>query len=69
MHAVVANKVDLPNHEVDLKQVEEYAERHKMKYVEASAKTGQGIQHAFHTLVKEIRTKVSTCLHSLFSDI
>ena len=63
---VVANKTDLPNHEVDLKQAEEYAEMHNMIYVEASAKTGQGTNDIFRLLVHEIRNKVS-CIHIFIS--
>lgn len=55
----MANKVDLPNPEVDLKQVKEYAETHNMLYTETSAQTGQGVQHAFQTLIQEIQNKVS----------
>lgn len=53
--------MDLSNHEVeiDLKQVEQYAERHNMIYVETSAKTGQGVEYVFQTLIREIRSKVS----------
>ncbi|KAL5457741.1 hypothetical protein EMCRGX_G035031 [Ephydatia muelleri] len=54
---LVANKVDLPNPEVDLKQVKEYAETHNMLYTETSAQTGQGVQHAFQTLIQEIQNK------------
>eukprot|EP00731_Ephydatia_muelleri_P032405 Em0023g912a len=57
---LVANKTDLPNHEVDLKQAEEYAEMHNMIYVEASAKTGQGTNDIFRLLVHEIRNKVTS---------
>lgn len=51
--------MDLPNHEVDLKQAEDYAEKHNMTYVEASAKTGQGTNDIFKLLVREIRNRVS----------
>ena len=54
---LVANKMDLPNHEVDLKQAEDYAEKHNMTYVEASAKTGQGTNDIFKLLVREIRNR------------
>ena len=51
--------MDLPNYEVNLKQIEEYAEIHNMIYVEASAKTGQGVHDIFRLLVCEIRKYVS----------
>ena len=57
-YIVVANKVDLPNREVDLKQAEEYADMHNMIYVEASAKTGKGIYDVFRLLVHQIRSRV-----------
>ena len=52
---LVGNKIDLPDHEVDQKLVQAYAKDHHMPYIETSAKTKQGVEDAFYTLVREIR--------------
>jgi len=52
---VVGNKIDLPRREVDQKLAQAYAKNHHMPYIETSAKTRQGVDDAFYTLVREIR--------------
>lgn len=52
---LVGNKIDLPRREVDQKLATAYARNHNMAYIETSAKTRQGVDDAFYTLVREIR--------------
>ncbi len=59
-HAVVGNKIDLPRREVDSKLAQSYAKNHRMPFIETSAKTRQGVDDAFYTLVREIRHWVSS---------
>ena len=56
---LVGNKIDLPDHEVDQELALAYAKHYHMPYVETSAKNSQGVEDAFHTLVREIR-KINT---------
>ena len=58
-HTVVGNKIDLPRREVDPKLAQSYGKNHKMPYIETSAKTRQGVDDAFYSLVREIRRWVS----------
>ena len=57
--SVVGNKVDLPTRTVDTKQAKQVADSYGIPYVETSAKTRQGVDEAFYTLVREIRKYVS----------
>ena len=59
LSAVVGNKIDLPRREVDTKLAQGYARNHRMPFIETSAKTRQGVDDAFYTLVREIRHWVS----------
>ncbi|KAK2188092.1 hypothetical protein NP493_144g04003 [Ridgeia piscesae] len=52
---LVGNKVDLPSRSVEMKQGKMLAESYLIPYVETSAKTRQGVDDAFYTLVREIR--------------
>lgn len=52
---VVGNKIDLPRRDVDQKLASTYAKTHNMPYIETSAKTRQGVDDAFYSLVREIR--------------
>ncbi|XP_051857674.1 ras-like protein [Antechinus flavipes] len=54
---LVANKVDVTDRLVDPTRGQEMARRFGFSYVETSAKTGQGVEQAFHELVREIRRK------------
>ncbi|ELU17310.1 hypothetical protein CAPTEDRAFT_149194 [Capitella teleta] len=52
---LVGNKVDLPSRTVDTKMGKMLADSYSIAYVETSAKTRQGVDDAFYTLVREIR--------------
>ena len=56
---MVGNKIDLPRREVDTKLAQGYGKNHHMPFIETSAKTRQGVDDAFYTLVREIRHWVS----------
>ena len=58
--SVVGNKIDLPRRDVDQKLASTYARTHNMPYIETSAKTRQGVDDAFYSLVREIRRWVSS---------
>ncbi|CAJ0959525.1 unnamed protein product [Ranitomeya imitator] len=51
---LVGNKCDLPTRTVDTKQAQELARSYGIPFVETSAKTRQGVEDAFYTLVREI---------------
>ena len=53
---LVGNKIDLPRREVNHELAQAFAQNHHMPYVETSAKTNQGVDDAFYTLVREIRS-------------
>ncbi|KAG8131977.1 putative GTPase NRas-like protein [Naja naja] len=52
---LVGNKCDLPTRTVDTKQAHEVAKSYGIPFIETSAKTRQGVEDAFYTLVREIR--------------
>uniref|UniRef100_A0A8C7JGB7 small monomeric GTPase n=1 Tax=Oncorhynchus kisutch TaxID=8019 RepID=A0A8C7JGB7_ONCKI len=52
---LVGNKCDLPSRTVDTRQAQELARSYGIPYIETSAKTRQGVEDAFYTLVREIR--------------
>lgn len=52
---LVGNKCDLPSRTVDTKQAQELARSYGIPFIETSAKTRQGVDDAFYTLVREIR--------------
>lgn len=52
---LVGNKVDLPSRTVETKQGKMKADSYTIPYIETSAKTRQGVDDAFYTLVREIR--------------
>ena len=64
----VGNKVDLQSRTVETKQGKNLADSYFIPYVETSAKTRQGVDDAFYTLVREIRKYVSdiSLLYSRF---
>lgn len=64
---MVGNKVDLPSRMVETKQGKLKADSFIIPYIETSAKTRQGVDDAFYTLVREIRKYVSGCLLLLYS--
>ncbi|VDO89943.1 unnamed protein product [Schistosoma margrebowiei] len=56
---LVGNKVDLTNRSVCTEEAKSLAHSYNIPYVETSAKTRQGVEDAFHKLVREIRKSVS----------
>lgn len=62
---VVGNKVDLQTRTVEGKQAKQVSDSYNIPYVETSAKTRQGVDDAFYTLVREIRKFVSPSLYDL----
>ena len=61
LYAVVENKIDLTQRSrvVDANLALSYAKNHHMSYIKTSAKTRQGVDDAFYTLVREVRRWVS----------
>ena len=62
----VGNKVDLQSRVVETDKARILADSFGIPYVETSAKTRQGVDDAFYTLVREIRQYVSHKPVSMF---
>ncbi|KAB5553759.1 hypothetical protein PHYPO_G00042350 [Pangasianodon hypophthalmus] len=52
---LVGNKSDLSSRSVETRQAQELARGYGIPFVETSAKTRQGVEEAFYSLVREIR--------------
>ncbi|NWQ81300.1 RASH GTPase, partial [Alopecoenas beccarii] len=52
---LVGNKCDLPARTVETRQAQDLSRSYGIPYIETSAKTRQGVEDAFYTLVREIR--------------
>jgi len=59
---VVGNKCDLQSRAIDVKAASDLAKQYGVPFIETSAKTRQGVDEAFYTLVREIRKDVSSHL-------
>lgn len=53
---LVGNKCDLPQRNIDSRQANEAARAYNISFVETSAKTRMGVDDAFYTLVRAIRS-------------
>ena len=51
---IVANKIDMPNREVSREEGLKLARRYRALFIEASAKTKEGVQCAFEELIEKI---------------
>ncbi|PAV88133.1 hypothetical protein WR25_17746 [Diploscapter pachys] len=51
---IVGNKIDLPNRVVSREEGMKFAKRHRALFIEASAKTKEGVQCAFEELIQKI---------------
>lgn len=58
LFTVVGNKSDLQTKMVQMQTAKDVARSYGVPYVETSAKTRQGVDDAFYTLVREIRKDV-----------
>ncbi len=66
---MVGNKIDLPTRTIDLAYAKEFAGSLSMPFVQTSAKTRQGVEEAFYTLVREIKKYVNYSNIIIFFDI
>jgi Fe2+ transport system protein B len=54
---IVANKADINQREVTNDMIREFEKKMGIKIMEVSAKTGEGVDEAFKTVVKNLITK------------
>jgi len=52
---LIGNKIDLTSRVVDLREAQKTADEYGIPFVQTSAKTRQGVEEGFYTLVREIR--------------
>lgn len=52
---MVGNKCDLQSRAIDVKAASDLAKQYGVPFIETSAKTRQGVDDAFYTLVREIK--------------
>ncbi|VDL80778.1 unnamed protein product [Nippostrongylus brasiliensis] len=52
---LVGNKIDMPNREVSREDGLKFAKRHRALFIEASAKTKEGVQCAFEELIEKVQ--------------
>ncbi|CAD8119678.1 unnamed protein product [Paramecium sonneborni] len=57
---LVGNKSDLPNKDLTIQEVQEYAQQEKLDFYEASAKTGQNVDVVFESVAIKILRKIET---------
>ncbi len=51
---LVGNKIDLHNRQVTVEEATDFARKQAMMYIEASAKTREGVRTAFEEVVQKI---------------
>ena len=57
MRILVANKSDLPDQEVDIREGRELAEKHRLEFYATSAKTGENVENMFEDIAFKVMTK------------
>ncbi|XP_062512553.1 ras-related protein Rab-8A-like isoform X2 [Corticium candelabrum] len=68
LRMILGNKCDMTDErKVSRKEGETLAAEHGIKFMETSAKTGQGVEEAFYTLVRDIKAKMDQILDPLMS--
>jgi GTPase KRas protein len=67
--SVVGNKCDLPTRNVSSESARELAANFSIPFIETSAKTRQGVDEAFYTLVREIRKDVSLVFNAMYMEL
>ena len=57
---LIGNKKDRDNErQVDIEAVKEFSKKNKVSFLEVSAKTGEGVENMFNTLVQELLTSTN----------
>ncbi|EJW81078.1 member Ras oncogene family RAB18A [Wuchereria bancrofti] len=51
---LIGNKIDISNREVTREEGLQFAKKHRMLFIEASAKTREGVQCAFEELIEKV---------------